>query len=130
MLNYNILRFKILLLAMSVRSEIQFKSCGCHTQSATCVLLLFTAGYVFGLCLVPCWFPGETKHHFKLFISLLVQVLVKVFSGRKPMLYSFQNSLPRLPVPSVKDTCKRVICFLVFLSTFMIMLIKVLGFAF
>uniref|UniRef100_A0AAQ5X795 carnitine O-palmitoyltransferase n=1 Tax=Amphiprion ocellaris TaxID=80972 RepID=A0AAQ5X795_AMPOC len=34
-------------------------------------------------------------------------VLVKVFSGRKPMLYSFQNSLPRLPVPSVKDTCRR-----------------------
>uniref|UniRef100_A0AAQ4RD10 carnitine O-palmitoyltransferase n=1 Tax=Gasterosteus aculeatus aculeatus TaxID=481459 RepID=A0AAQ4RD10_GASAC len=35
------------------------------------------------------------------------KVLVKVFSGRKPMLYSFQNSLPRLPVPSIKDTCKR-----------------------
>uniref|UniRef100_A0A672G4K5 carnitine O-palmitoyltransferase n=1 Tax=Salarias fasciatus TaxID=181472 RepID=A0A672G4K5_SALFA len=35
------------------------------------------------------------------------KLLVKVFSGRKPMLYSFQNSLPRLPVPSVKDTCKR-----------------------
>ncbi|KAG7268666.1 hypothetical protein CRUP_018377 [Coryphaenoides rupestris] len=34
-------------------------------------------------------------------------VLVKVFSGRKPMLYSFQNSLPRLPVPPVKDTCRR-----------------------
>lgn len=61
-------------------------------------------------------------------ISLLIQVLVKVFSGRKPMLYSFQNSLPRLPVPSIKDTCKRVISYLVFLSTLMIMLIKVLGF--
>ncbi|CAJ1057386.1 carnitine O-palmitoyltransferase 1%2C liver isoform isoform X2 [Xyrichtys novacula] len=34
-------------------------------------------------------------------------VLVKIFSGRKPMLYSFQNSLPRLPVPTVKDTCRR-----------------------
>ncbi|KAM7414255.1 hypothetical protein PAMA_019193 [Pampus argenteus] len=34
-------------------------------------------------------------------------VLVKVFSGRKPMLYSFQNSLPRLPVPSINDTCTR-----------------------
>ncbi|TNN87959.1 Carnitine O-palmitoyltransferase 1, liver isoform [Liparis tanakae] len=34
-------------------------------------------------------------------------VLVKVFSGRKPMLYSFQNSLPRLPVPTIKDTCRR-----------------------
>ncbi|XP_041795092.1 carnitine O-palmitoyltransferase 1, liver isoform isoform X1 [Chelmon rostratus] len=37
----------------------------------------------------------------------LWMLLVKVFSGRKPMLYSFQNSLPRLPVPSVKDTCQR-----------------------
>ncbi|XP_048473369.1 carnitine O-palmitoyltransferase 1, liver isoform isoform X1 [Rhincodon typus] len=33
--------------------------------------------------------------------------LVKIFSGRKPMLYSFQNSLPRLPVPAVKDTLRR-----------------------
>lgn len=37
----------------------------------------------------------------------LWMVLVKVFSGRKPMLYSFQNSLPRLPVPTIKDTCER-----------------------
>lgn len=37
----------------------------------------------------------------------LWMLLVKVFSGRKPMLYSFQNSLPRLPVPAVKDTCQR-----------------------
>ncbi|XP_028813447.1 carnitine O-palmitoyltransferase 1, liver isoform isoform X1 [Denticeps clupeoides] len=34
-------------------------------------------------------------------------LLVKLFSGRKPMLYSFQSSLPRLPVPPVKDTMKR-----------------------
>ncbi|KAI4894588.1 hypothetical protein NFI96_018815 [Prochilodus magdalenae] len=34
-------------------------------------------------------------------------VLVKLFSGRKPMLYSFQSALPRLPVPPVKDTVKR-----------------------
>uniref|UniRef100_A0A452UUH9 carnitine O-palmitoyltransferase n=1 Tax=Ursus maritimus TaxID=29073 RepID=A0A452UUH9_URSMA len=33
--------------------------------------------------------------------------LVKIFSGRKPMLYSFQTSLPRLPVPAVKDTVDR-----------------------
>uniref|UniRef100_A0A673KD53 carnitine O-palmitoyltransferase n=1 Tax=Sinocyclocheilus rhinocerous TaxID=307959 RepID=A0A673KD53_9TELE len=34
-------------------------------------------------------------------------VLVKLFSGPKPMLYSFQSSLPRLPVPPVKDTVRR-----------------------
>ncbi|XP_012687850.2 carnitine O-palmitoyltransferase 1, liver isoform isoform X1 [Clupea harengus] len=34
-------------------------------------------------------------------------VLVRLFSGRKPMLYSFQSALPRLPVPAVKDTMTR-----------------------
>ncbi|XP_066467245.1 carnitine O-palmitoyltransferase 1, liver isoform isoform X2 [Tiliqua scincoides] len=33
--------------------------------------------------------------------------LVKLFSGHKPMLYSFQTSLPRLPVPAIKDTVNR-----------------------
>ncbi|XP_062973116.1 carnitine O-palmitoyltransferase 1, liver isoform isoform X2 [Elgaria multicarinata webbii] len=37
----------------------------------------------------------------------LWMTLVKLFSGRKPMLYSFQTSLPRLPVPAVKDTINR-----------------------
>lgn len=31
-----------------------------------------------------------------------------MFSGRRPLLYSFQASLPRLPVPSVDDTIHRV----------------------
>ncbi|XP_069037892.1 carnitine O-palmitoyltransferase 1, liver isoform isoform X1 [Lepisosteus oculatus] len=34
-------------------------------------------------------------------------LFVKLFSGRRPMLYSFQTSLPRLPVPRVKDTMRR-----------------------
>ncbi|XP_026566497.1 carnitine O-palmitoyltransferase 1, brain isoform [Pseudonaja textilis] len=33
--------------------------------------------------------------------------LVKIFSGRKPMLYSYQASLPRLPVPAITDTMRR-----------------------
>nr|XP_061812468.1 carnitine O-palmitoyltransferase 1, liver isoform-like [Nerophis lumbriciformis] len=33
--------------------------------------------------------------------------LVKMFSGRRPLLYSFQASLPRLPVPRVEDTIQR-----------------------
>ncbi|XP_069804747.1 carnitine O-palmitoyltransferase 1, liver isoform-like isoform X3 [Dendropsophus ebraccatus] len=33
--------------------------------------------------------------------------LVKIFSGRKPMLYSYQASLPRLPVPKIKDTMEK-----------------------
>ncbi|XP_037110057.1 carnitine O-palmitoyltransferase 1, muscle isoform isoform X2 [Syngnathus acus] len=33
--------------------------------------------------------------------------LVKMFSGRRPLLYSFQASLPRLPVPKVEATIRR-----------------------
>ncbi|CAL7941420.1 unnamed protein product [Xylocopa violacea] len=41
-------------------------------------------------------------------ITKLWTTLVKLFFGwHKPMLYSFQGSLPRLPLPSVKDTMKR-----------------------
>lgn len=36
-------------------------------------------------------------------------VAVKLFSGTtKPLLYSYQGSLPRLPLPSVHDTMQRV----------------------
>ncbi|KAM8820196.1 carnitine O-palmitoyltransferase 1, muscle isoform [Eudromia elegans] len=33
--------------------------------------------------------------------------LVRLFSGRRPLLYSFQSSLPRLPVPAVEATIAR-----------------------
>uniref|UniRef100_A0A672L6U2 Carnitine O-palmitoyltransferase 1, liver isoform-like n=1 Tax=Sinocyclocheilus grahami TaxID=75366 RepID=A0A672L6U2_SINGR len=33
--------------------------------------------------------------------------MVRIFSGRQPLLYSYQGSLPNLPVPTVKDTVKR-----------------------
>ncbi|XP_069047891.1 carnitine O-palmitoyltransferase 1, liver isoform-like isoform X2 [Lepisosteus oculatus] len=33
--------------------------------------------------------------------------LVRIFSGRKPLLYSYQGSLPHLPVPHIKDTVSR-----------------------
>ncbi|KAM9755047.1 carnitine O-palmitoyltransferase 1, liver isoform 1-T3 [Menidia menidia] len=49
----------------------------------------------------------QTRHGSVSWSTRLWMLLVKIFSGRKPMLYSFQNSLPRLPVPSVRDTCKR-----------------------
>uniref|UniRef100_A0A8C1BWD6 carnitine O-palmitoyltransferase n=1 Tax=Cyprinus carpio carpio TaxID=630221 RepID=A0A8C1BWD6_CYPCA len=34
--------------------------------------------------------------------------LVRLLSSRKPLLYSYQTSLPHLPVPSIKDTLERV----------------------
>ncbi|XP_072290490.1 carnitine O-palmitoyltransferase 1, liver isoform isoform X2 [Eucyclogobius newberryi] len=54
------------------------------------------------------WHGWMSQRHGSVSYSTrLWMLLVKIFSGRKPMLYSFQNSLPRLPVPSVKDTCRR-----------------------
>jgi carnitine O-palmitoyltransferase 1 len=36
-------------------------------------------------------------------------LFVKILSGgSKPLLYSYQGSLPRLPLPSLKDTMSRV----------------------
>lgn len=44
-----------------------------------------------------------------MFVSVC-QALVRIFSGRKPLLYSYQGSLPNQPVPAIKDTVKRVRC--------------------
>ncbi|XP_023562449.1 carnitine O-palmitoyltransferase 1, brain isoform [Octodon degus] len=33
--------------------------------------------------------------------------LVRIFSGRRPMLFSYQRALPRQPVPSVQDTVRK-----------------------
>ncbi|KAI9915998.1 hypothetical protein PsorP6_006921 [Peronosclerospora sorghi] len=33
--------------------------------------------------------------------------LLKIFGGRNPLTYSFQDALPRLPLPSLKDTIAR-----------------------
>lgn len=36
------------------------------------------------------------------------QTLVRLLSGSKPLLYSYQTSLPHLPVPPIKDTLEKV----------------------
>ncbi|XP_042363360.1 LOW QUALITY PROTEIN: carnitine O-palmitoyltransferase 1, liver isoform-like [Plectropomus leopardus] len=45
---------------------------------------------------------GKMSHTTKVWVAL-----VRIFSGRKPLLYSYQGSLPNLPVPAIKDTVKR-----------------------
>ncbi|XP_038155947.1 carnitine O-palmitoyltransferase 1, muscle isoform [Cyprinodon tularosa] len=45
---------------------------------------------------------GKMSTCTKLWLSL-----VKMISGRRPLLYSFQAALPRLPVPRVDDTIQR-----------------------
>lgn len=41
-------------------------------------------------------------------VVLCLKVLVRIFIARKPLLYSYQGSLPSLPVPALQDTMKRV----------------------
>ncbi|XP_060771056.1 carnitine O-palmitoyltransferase 1, liver isoform isoform X2 [Neoarius graeffei] len=54
------------------------------------------------------WHGWMYNRHGSMSISTKIWLLlVKLFSGPKPMLYSFQSSLPRLPVPPVKHTVKR-----------------------
>lgn len=40
--------------------------------------------------------------------ALYPQTCVRLLSGRRPMLYSFQTSLPKLPVPKVSATIQQV----------------------
>ncbi|UIZ23560.1 hypothetical protein KXD40_007671 [Peronospora effusa] len=46
--------------------------------------------------------PKETSS-----IVIIWAALLKIFGGRNPLTYSFQDALPRLPLPSLKDTVKR-----------------------
>ncbi|CAL8283413.1 unnamed protein product [Boreogadus saida] len=45
---------------------------------------------------------GSTSTTTKVWVTLL-----RLLSGRKPLLYSYQTSLPHLPVPTIKDTLSR-----------------------
>ncbi|GAB5574401.1 carnitine O-palmitoyltransferase 1 [Prionailurus iriomotensis] len=54
---------------------------------------------------------GQTSHFTKVWAetlcALYAQFCVRLLSSRRPMLYSFQTSLPKLPVPSVPATIHR-----------------------
>ena len=39
--------------------------------------------------------------------SLSLQMLTKLMGGRNPLLYSYQGSLPKLPVPTLDGTMQR-----------------------
>uniref|UniRef100_A0A452FUU4 Carnitine O-palmitoyltransferase 1, muscle isoform n=2 Tax=Capra hircus TaxID=9925 RepID=A0A452FUU4_CAPHI len=61
----------------------------------TLKLLLSYHGWMFEM-------HGQTSH-----LTRVWAVCVRLLSGRRPMLYSFQTSLPKLPVPSVPATVHR-----------------------
>lgn len=101
---------------------------GCLSRTARCppqpksgwsvwlLLLLFfqSVFFCFHLCLVKFILDLDVGF-FNSFLrrifahnSFFCQALVRIFSGRKPLLYSYQGVLPNLPVPAIKDTVKRV----------------------
>ncbi|XP_070109978.1 carnitine O-palmitoyltransferase 1, muscle isoform isoform X5 [Equus przewalskii] len=61
----------------------------------TLKLLLSYHGWMFEM-------HGQTSHFTKVWA-----ICVRLLSSRRPMLYSFQTSLPKLPVPSVPATIQR-----------------------
>ncbi|MCI4393128.1 hypothetical protein PGIGA_G00153870 [Pangasianodon gigas] len=71
------------------------------------VVIIFTMRSVLKCLLSWHGWMGE-RHGSLTWKSRIWVVLVKIFSGMQtPNLYSFQTSLPNLPLPSVKDTMKR-----------------------
>ena len=64
-----------------------------HAWSRKLIYIHFILTFSFGL---------KFSGNFKIF-----QMVTKLLGGRNPKLYSYQASLPRLPVPPLKDTIKR-----------------------
>lgn len=60
------------------------------------------------LRLLEAHFPGPSEGFNDPLTPTSHQALVRIFSGRRLMLFSYQRSLPRQPVPSVQDTVRKV----------------------
>uniref|UniRef100_A0A8C4WNM2 carnitine O-palmitoyltransferase n=1 Tax=Gopherus evgoodei TaxID=1825980 RepID=A0A8C4WNM2_9SAUR len=85
-------------------------SMGCFFGTGLWVALIMTMRYSLKMLLsYHGWIfaeHGKLSTGTKIWIGKEI-LLVKLFSGCKPMLYSFQTSLPRLPVPAVENTVNR-----------------------
>uniref|UniRef100_A0A8C4HD39 Carnitine O-palmitoyltransferase 1, muscle isoform n=1 Tax=Dicentrarchus labrax TaxID=13489 RepID=A0A8C4HD39_DICLA len=87
-----------------------------QTRAVLSAILFATALWLFLIYLLRYTLKALLSYHGWIFeshgkMSTSTKVwlsLVKMFSGRRPLLYSFQASLPRLPVPNVDDTIQRV----------------------
>uniref|UniRef100_A0A8C1J4R2 carnitine O-palmitoyltransferase n=1 Tax=Cyprinus carpio TaxID=7962 RepID=A0A8C1J4R2_CYPCA len=72
-------------------------------------LLWFSLIFTMRLCLkqLLSYHGWMFEQHGKVSNTTKIWAMVRIFSGRQPLLYSYQGSLPNLPVPAVKDTVKR-----------------------
>uniref|UniRef100_A0A8D2ZVX0 Carnitine O-palmitoyltransferase 1, muscle isoform n=1 Tax=Scophthalmus maximus TaxID=52904 RepID=A0A8D2ZVX0_SCOMX len=97
------------------RSEIPCGPCKPATRAVLSAILFATGLWLFLIYLLRYTLKALLSYHGWIFeshgkMSTSTKVwlsLVKMFSGRRPLLYSFQASLPRLPVPSLDDTIQR-----------------------
>ena len=89
---------------------------GTQKSNAQAVLNLFTHQQSFRhtkwsiLLFTLNRYQYEQNYVCRLSFWIHFQALTKVLGGSNPKLYSYQASLPRLPVPAVKDTVDRYLC--------------------
>uniref|UniRef100_A0A8C5DBB7 Carnitine O-palmitoyltransferase 1, muscle isoform n=1 Tax=Gouania willdenowi TaxID=441366 RepID=A0A8C5DBB7_GOUWI len=97
----------------AMKESLETVQCLCSQSRAVLSAILFATGlWLFLIYLLRYSLKALLSYHGWIFeshgkMSTSTKVwlsLVKMFSGRRPLLYSFQASLPRLPVPSVDDT--------------------------
>lgn len=69
------------------------------------IILLYLRQYLLRMLLAyRGWMYETPRSQSKL--TLLWGAMVKLCAGHYPKLYSYQNSLPRMPVPNLSETCK------------------------
>ncbi|KAM4734851.1 carnitine O-palmitoyltransferase 1, muscle isoform 1-T2 [Anableps anableps] len=100
----------------AIKESLPFKdSLSVQARAVLSTILFATALWLFFIYLMRYTLKALLSYHGWVFEShgkmrtstKLWLILVKMFSGRRPLLYSFQTALPRLPVPRVKDTIQR-----------------------
>uniref|UniRef100_A0A672GXI8 Carnitine O-palmitoyltransferase 1, muscle isoform n=1 Tax=Salarias fasciatus TaxID=181472 RepID=A0A672GXI8_SALFA len=100
----------------AIKENLPYRSCvSVQTRAVLSAILFATGLWLFLIYLLRYTLKALLSYHGWIFEShgkmttstKMWLSLVKMFSGRRPLLYSFQASLPRLPVPSVDDTIQR-----------------------
>uniref|UniRef100_A0A672GD68 Carnitine O-palmitoyltransferase 1, muscle isoform n=1 Tax=Salarias fasciatus TaxID=181472 RepID=A0A672GD68_SALFA len=102
----------------AIKENLPYRECvSVQTRAVLSAILFATGLWLFLIYLLRYTLKALLSYHGWIFEShgkmttstkmWLVCVRLSMFSGRRPLLYSFQASLPRLPVPSVDDTIQR-----------------------
>ncbi|XP_012716041.2 carnitine O-palmitoyltransferase 1, muscle isoform isoform X1 [Fundulus heteroclitus] len=100
----------------AIKENLPYKRCiSLQTRAVLSAILFATGLWLFFIYLLRYTLKALLSYHGWIFEShgkmsastKLWLSLVKMLSGRRPLLYSFQTALPRLPVPRVDDTIQR-----------------------